>query len=434
MHAGGPRAGSDARLTDRHARPTRPGSTGLQAALVVLLVLGLLLPAGASAAPEPGGQFSAARSQLRPLPGSQRDVLEELALLWQKPPASPLNGRFLLLNMHGALFHEQARAFQENVAYARWLGAGVIRVFATDNNTLKPWNGRQLGQHIATMAPIFRAGGVKLLVALVNNHRPVPGEAAESAGWMDGYQQLLLPFYTRTWRGAYLSFVRDLISTVRERGALDIIYAWELGNELHTPQDPPALMPFITAAVEEIRRLDPATPIFPGTMGVNHLEPWNIRSAVARWLYCEAPVDAYTLHAYDWVSRVYQGDMPIEWDLDYVTAEPCPSGRTLPVIVEELGTSRALPGRYAAEEPDRRLEQELRQLRFVLGFNQVRGLGVWSAESPRVESTYFDQRRGLTSYGPQALGGGSCYDPTPSAQPGPRCQLERVLRALPALP
>ena len=44
------------------------------------------------------------------------------------------------------------------------------------------------------------------------------------------------------------------------------------------------------------------TPIWPGTMGVHHLQPWTPRSGIARWLYCEAPVDAYTLHAYDWIS------------------------------------------------------------------------------------------------------------------------------------
>jgi hypothetical protein len=340
-----------------------------------------------------------------------------------------------MLNMHGALFHEQARDFQENVAYARWLGAGVIRVFATDNNTLKVWDGQQVGQHIADMAPIFRAGGVKLLVALVNNHRPVPGEAVESAGWMDNYQQLLLPFYTANWRGPYLSFVRDLVTTIRDRDALDVIYAWELGNELHTPQSPESVMQFITPAVDEVRQLDPTTPILPGTMGANHLQPWNPHSPIARWLYCEAPVDAYTLHAYDWVSRERQGDMPIEWDLDIITAEPCPSGRRLPVIVEELGTSRALPGVYSAEEENRRLEQEFRQIRFVVGYSQVQGLGAWSAESPRVtDRTFYDSRRGLTSYGRGALGGGSCYDPYPDAKPGVRCKLEQALRNLPVLP
>ncbi len=311
----------------------------------------------------------------------------------------------------------------------------MIRVFATDNNTLKPWDGRRLGNHIADTAPVLRAGGVRLLVALVNNHQPVPGEVAESTGWVDGYEQLLLPFYTRNWRGAYLSFARELISTVQARGALDVIYAWELGNELHTPQDPPALIPFITGAVQEIRGLDAVTPIFPGTMGVNHLEPWNVRSEVARWLYCQAPVDAYTLHAYDWISRDRQGDMPIEWDLDYTTSAPCENGRRLPVIVEELGTSRALAGSYAIGEPSLRLEQEMRQIRFVLSFNQVKGLGVWSAESPQVvDRIYYDSRRGLTSYGNDGLGGGSCYAALPLIEPGPRCQLEQVIRALPTLP
>ncbi len=351
------------------------------------------------------------------------------------PAPLPANGRFLLANMHGALFHEDARDFQENVAYARWLGAGAIRAFATDNNTFKAWDGRRVGNQIADMAPYFRAGGVKLVVSLVNNHRPVPGEAPQSQGWMDGYYQLLLPFYTTTWEGAYLSFARDLISTVRSRGALDVVQAWELGNEIHTPTNPVSIVTFVEGAVGEIRAIDPVTPIWPGTMGANHLQPWNVSSPVARWLYCDAPIDAYTLHAYDWVSRQREGDMPIEWDLDGITAQPCPSGRALPVVVEELGTSRALPGVYTFTDEAGRLQQEKRQLRFVLGYPQVRGIGVWDAESPRVvDHNYYDNRRGLSSWGAFALGGGSCYDPRPDPRPAVRCQLEQVLQALPTAP
>ena len=282
---------------------------------------------------------------------------------------------------------------------------------------------------------MFRANGIKLLVALVNNHRPVRGEVAESQGWMDGYYQLLLPFYQRNWRDAYLPFVQELITTVRDRGALDVIYAWELGNELHTPQDPAAIIPFVVDMVEEIKRLDPATPILPGTMGANHLQPWRVRSPVARWLYCDAPVDGYTLHAYDWVSKDSQGDMPISWDLDYITVEPCANGRRLPVIVEEIGTSRSLPGVYAPDQEWKRLEQEIRQIRYALSHPQVVGIGVWNGESPRVaDPAFHDDVRGLTSFGIGGRGGGSAYDPRPESAPGFRAQLEQILRNLPTLP
>src|SRR5439155_4132669 len=195
-------------------------------------------------------------------------------------------------------------------------------------------------------------------------------------------------------------------------------------NEIHTQQSPPVVMSFVVDAVAEIRRLDPKTPIYPGSMGANHLEPWHPQSAIARWLYCDAPIDAYTLHAYDWVSREREGDMPINWDLDYITAEPCPSGRQLPVVVEELGASRALDGRYKAEDETERLQQELHQIRFVLDYPQVSGIGVWNGLSPRVvDKGYYDGRRGLTSYGPEGDGSGSCYDPAPLPKPGVRCQL-----------
>jgi hypothetical protein len=350
----------------------------------------------------------------------------------QQRAANPALGSHpLIANMHGLLFHDSAADLQEDVSYAHWLGAGAIRAFATDNNSARPWDGQQLGAQIVRLAPILRAADVKLIVALVNNHRAVPGEASNASGWLDNYQQLLLPFFTTTWRSQYLTFLRDLIGTVRNAGALDVVGAWELGNELHTPEDPKALIPFVTGAVAEVRAVDPSTPIFAGTMGANHVEPGVPTSPIARWLYCDAPVDAYTLHAYDWVGPDRQGDMPIYGDLDNIIAQPCPGGRALPVVVEELGTSRALPGAYSLDDEATRVVYELRQIRRVLHYPQVVGVGVWNAESPRVvDTTFFDSRRGLTSYGAHAQGGGSCYDPRPDPAPGARCEYEQVLRHL----
>jgi hypothetical protein len=364
-------------------------------------------------------------------PASSAASSRAIAALPRLPLSDPLNGGFLIVNIHGLLFHERDSDIQEDAAYARWLGARVIRVFGTDNNGLRQWDGARVGTRIAEVAPLLRTARVRLIVAFVNNHRAVPGEAPDASGWLDNYSQLLLPFYTTDWRGSYRQFVRDLITTVQSRGALDVVQAWELGNELHTPQEPSALKPFILDAVTEVRTLDPTTPILPGTMGANHVEPWNRASPIARWLYCEAPIDAYTLHAYDWLSRDRPGDMPIDWDLDIITAEPCPDGRQLPVIVEELGTSRELPGAWGFDDEQRRFEQEVRQIQFVRGFPRVVGFGVWNGESPRlIDKLFFDSRRGLTSFGPQARGGGSCYDPRPEASPGVRCQLEQVLRGI----
>ena len=75
----------------------------------------------------------------------------------------------------------------------------------------------------------------------------------------------------------------DLIGTVASRGAQDVIYAWELGNELHTPRQPDALVPFITSAVQEVRTQDPLTPILPGTMDTPMLAqlPEAARQALA---------------------------------------------------------------------------------------------------------------------------------------------------------
>src|SRR5262249_52038945 len=152
---------------------------------------------------------------------------------------------------------------------------------------------------IADIAPMLRSANLRLIVAFVNNHQPVPGEAPGSNGWMDNYMQLLLPFYTTTWRGAYLQFVHDLLTTGELHDARDVIFAWALGNDVHAPRQADALVPFIEQDVAEVRELDAVAPILPGTMRANHVEPGDDHSSIAHWLYCDAPIDAYTLHAYD---------------------------------------------------------------------------------------------------------------------------------------
>lgn len=379
------------------------------------------------------GLVSYAQGQLAATPGESAAAPERVPVL-NIAPRDLVNNRFLILNMHGMLFHDRLADIQEDISYARWMNAGVIRVFATDASGMAEWTGGDVAERIIEIAPMLREANIKLIVALVNNHQEVPGEDPSSVGWMDGYQQLLLPFYRGNWRMAYRQFAGDLTWLVKERGARDVIWAWEVGNEIHTQQDPPLVLDFVHQAVDFLRGIDDVTRILPGTMGSNHLEPWAEESPVARELFCEAPIAAYTLHAYDWRDEYNGGDMPVQYDFKNIVRERCDDGRGLPVIVEELGTSRVLPGQYGAWEEDKRLQAELRQIRYVLSQPSVAAVGAWSAESPRSRRIRHDQRRGLTSYGPDADGSGSCYGATADNMPGARCQLEQILRNLPAVP
>ena len=44
-----------------------------------------------------------------------------------------INGRFLILNMHGGMLHRSIDPVYENLRYAAWMNAGAIRMFATDS-------------------------------------------------------------------------------------------------------------------------------------------------------------------------------------------------------------------------------------------------------------------------------------------------------------
>ncbi len=346
-----------------------------------------------------------------------------------------VNGKFLILNMHGGFSHRSVDPIEENIRYAAWMNAGAIRIFATDSSFDSARDAEALGNRIADVAPSLRAHRIKLIVALANNHQEVPGEDPYSVGWKDGHWQHLLPFFRSSWRGPYLDFSRRLIRTVRDRGALDVIQAWEFGNEFHTQDAPPEILEFMASMAREIRQLDSKTQIWPGIMGTHHLDPYDQRYEIAHQVYCSAPIDAYTLHTYDWLGPDRWGDMPIQWDLNSVVTRPCPNGRRLPVVIEELGTSRELPGRWSADEEWRRLDHELYQIRTFLAYERVVGLGAWSAESPlnARHNRRFDNRRGLTSFGPDRDGSGSCYPPAGHV-PGARCRLETALRNLPAMP
>jgi len=98
--------------------------------------------------------------------------------------ADPLNGGGVVVNMHGMLFHPDLSDIQEDVTYARWLGSGVIRVFATDSQGRLTWDGQRVGTRIADIAPMLRAAHIRLIVSLVNNHRAVPrSRPLAAAGW-----------------------------------------------------------------------------------------------------------------------------------------------------------------------------------------------------------------------------------------------------------
>ena len=120
-----------------------------------------------------------------------------------------INGRFLILNMHGGFSHDSIDPVQENMRYAAWMNAGAIRIFATDSSQTQHV-GRRGRRQPHRRSSRRRCGryDVKLIVALVNNHQEVPGEPKDSIGWKDGYWQHLLPFFAgptgagRTWISA----------------------------------------------------------------------------------------------------------------------------------------------------------------------------------------------------------------------------------------
>jgi hypothetical protein len=247
------------------------------------------------------------------------------------------------------------------------------------------------------------------------------------------HYEILEPWFQGGYRENYLPFVEDLITTVHRLGAQDVIFAWEPGNELHTPLNPEKLLGFYREVTSVIRHLDPDTKIASGTMGINHIDPTQPESPVARQIYGLAAFDIITLHAYDFILErdmwsgecdrvVSTGDMPINWDFQLLRD----IGVTKPVLIEELGTTRILPPRWHNPDQVERLVYEARLIDYTLRNGAV-GWGPWSL-------TTQGDRIGDGNRGPCSYPGTSLFQTGGQPTDSPRVRIEECYRSLPRPP
>ena len=351
-----------------------------------------------------------------------------------------LNGGCLMANHHEFLFTMDL--FWEQLIYYGIMSARVIRCMATDANHLIPGrqlSGAEVGARIVLLAPALRMAGIKLVVAFTNNHCPVPGDdkyagiTPQVGDPSRTYYEILEPWFEGGFRENYLPFVKDLISTVSTFGARDVIFAWEPGNELHTPLNPEKLLRFYQEVTSFIRGLDPDTKIASGTMGINHIDPSQPDSSVAAAIYQLEDFDIITLHTYDfilerdtwttdWDRIVSAGDMPIDWDFQLLKSQQV----NKPVLIEEAGTTFALPPRWQDPGQVERLVYEARMLDYTLE-NGAIGWGPWSL-------TTHGERIGDGYRGPCSYPGMSLWETGGQPTDSPRARLEECYRNLPRPP
>ena len=356
------------------------------------------------------------------------------------PQYKVLNGGCLLANHHEFLFTTEL--FWEQLAYYGIMNARVIRAMATDANRLlqgRPLTGAEVGARIALFAPALRLAGLKLLLAFTNNHCPVPGDdkyagtRAQVGDPSRTYYEILEPWFEGGYEENYLPFVQDVITTVQRLGAQDVIFAWEPGNELHTPLNPEKLLNFYREVTSFIKALDPDTLIASGTMGVNHVDPGQPDSSVAREIYQLKGFDIITLHTYDfilerdmWTGKcdrpVSPGDMPIDWDFQLLKDLDL----NKPVVIEEIGTTKNLPPYWQNPDQVERLVYEARLIDYTV-VNGAVGWGPWSL-------TTQGERIGDGHRGPCSYSGISLWETGGQPTDSPRTRIEECYRNLPRPP
>ncbi len=356
------------------------------------------------------------------------------------PEYKVLNGGCLIANHHEFLFTTEL--FWAQLAYYGVMNARVIRAMATDANRLlpgRPLTGAEVGARIALFAPALRLAGLKLLLAFTNNHCPIPGDdkyagtRAQVGDPSRTYYEILEPWFEGGYEENYLPFVEEVITTVQRLGAQDVIFAWEPGNELHTPLHPEKLLNFYREATSFIKALDPDTMIASGTMGINHIDPGQPDSSVAREIYQLKGFDIITLHTYDFILErdmwtgncdrpVSPGDMPIDWDLQLLKDLDL----NKPTVIEEIGTTKTLPPYWQNRDQVERLVYEARLIDYTL-VNGAVGWGPWSL-------TTQGERIGDGNRGPCSYPGISLWETGGQPTDSPRTRIEECYRDLPRPP
>jgi endo-1,4-beta-mannosidase len=353
-----------------------------------------------------------------------------------KPDYKFLNGGCLIANHHEFLF--TTHLLWEQLEYYKIMGAKVIRAMATDANHLIPrqLNGFEVGARITLLAPALRLNDIKLIIAFTNNHCPVPGDEKYAGNTPQVgdptkvYYEILEPWYEGGYKENYLPFVKALITTVHRFGAQDVIFAWEPGNELHTPLNPEKFLSFYREATAFIKDLDPETILASGTMGMNHIDPGNPSSEVAEAVYELEESDIITLHSYDFLLErdgstgehdrpVSAGDMPIDWDFELFKT----MNLDKPVVMEEIGTSRILAPRWHNPDEPTRLAYEAGLIDYALRNGAV-GWGPWSLTTQA-------ERIGDGWRGPCSYPGMSLYETGGQPTDSPRARIEECYRSLP---
>jgi hypothetical protein len=196
---------------------------------------------------------------------------------------------------HGDLLpYANAGAVTADLQAIHDMNGSLIRVFAANDLV----SDQESANRLLAFLNLAQTYGIQVIASLTNFYGDNGFHCQlMSDEYTDSFQGIPLlgdPFFSTTYRVAYMDFVHTVVSTCAGHPAL---YAWEPGNELKDLANPTAFIAFLTDVTNTIKAIDPVTRIASGIINAANVS--NAHPTPDQFYGALPLIDVVTVHSYN---------------------------------------------------------------------------------------------------------------------------------------